>query len=81
MEKPQVTAILGGTSSNPDTEGEDAEYAEQTVAVVLEDGEGDNEVEQEEEEDEESEAVALETLPVQFQKVGRFGYCHCWCYL
>lgn len=74
MEKQQA----GSTSSNPE---EDAEYSEPVVTEVMEDGDGDNEVEQEqeEEEDEEAESISLEVLPVQFQKVGRFGYCHCWC--
>lgn len=79
MEKQQA----GSTSSNVegDTEASE-EYLEQGSAEGMEDGDGDHDIEQdhEEEEDEENESISLEILPVQFQKVGRLGYCHCWCY-
>lgn len=56
-----------------DGETHTVEYVE---TADMEDGEAENENEDEEE----CETDQMEFHRVQFQKVGKFGYCHCWCY-
>lgn len=50
------------------------------IAYEMDDGEPEEE-EQEETIEEQPKKITISSMPVQFQKVGRLGYCHCWCYL
>lgn len=65
--------ILGGNSSTQEeTEATETlvEYAGDAMTVtVLEDGDQDQDVDAEEDEDEDGESIAIEKLPLQFQKV------------
>lgn len=83
MEQQEVSAMQGATSGSQETDVEETlvEYTtEHGVSVtIVEDPDQENELDQEEDEEDE-EGVVLESLPVQFQKVGRLGCCHCTCY-
>lgn len=76
-------------SQQSEEEGESGDVLVQygqglTVAVARQkdtDVEQDPELENDEEdEDDEEDITTIEPLPVQFQKVGRLGCCHCSCY-
>jgi hypothetical protein len=86
MEQQEIHAVVlqEEDMNQAEIDNEDGDAIEYTeIASEVEDEDHlhkdgiDQELVEEEEEEEES-TVELHQVP--FEKVGRFGYCHCWCY-
>lgn len=69
--EPQITFIEGGSSNQEDADGEEEAMVEYSTVEVEE---HENDIENEQEDgDDDDETVALESLPVHFQKVSKIN--------
>ena len=84
MEQQEIHAVVLQEEDINQTEidNEEAEAIEYTE--ITSEVEDDDHIQKDGEHDvleaEEEEEATMEIHQVPFEKVGRFGFCHCWCY-